>query len=115
MTVRVVLVVVVVGSVTVVETKLAPHAIVLGVPSSVIWISRISPSLGVPDKFDVIDVIAAASAVSLYTSTLSVLIVGVADEAVDPTLAFHLVVNAVPSKVISASPSIVPSPVQIPT
>ena len=71
-------------------TKEAPHVIALAVPLSVITNSNISPSLGVPDKLVVIEVIAAANAVILNKSTLSVLIVGVALDVVLSTLAFHL-------------------------
>ena len=88
MTVKVLVLVVVVGSVTVVLTNEEPQVIALAaVP--VICISRISPSFGVPDKLVVKEVISAACAVSLYISTLSVFIVGVADEVVLPTLAVH--------------------------
>lgn len=76
--------VVVVGSVTVLLTKEEPQ-VIARVEVPVICISSISPSFGVPERLVVKEVISAVCAVSLYISTLSVLIVGVADDVVEPT------------------------------
>lgn len=69
----------VVGSVTVVEAKDAHQVIALAVPLSVICKINISPALGVPVRFVVIEVIACASPVICIISPLSVFIEGVAD------------------------------------
>ena len=61
-----------------VPAKDAPGVIVLAVPLSVILISIISPSFGVPLKFVVNDVMFVASPVMTNMSPLSVLMVGVA-------------------------------------
>jgi len=72
---------VVVGSATVLASKLAPHVIARPVPLSVIRTTRVCPSAGLPVRFVVIDVIVCASAVIDATPflQLSVLIAGVAD------------------------------------
>jgi len=79
-------IVVVVGSIIELDSKVAPQVIALAVQLSVIAICKFCQSVGVPDKFVVIDVIAAANAVIVNRSTLSELIVGVALEATVPTL-----------------------------
>lgn len=72
---------VVVGSATVLASKLAHHVIALAhVP--VIEIINVCHSVGVPERLVVKEVIATACAVNRYISTLSVLIVGVAEEVV---------------------------------
>lgn len=77
---------VVVGKAIVLASNLLPQVIALAaVP--VIIICKTSSALGVPVRFVVKDVISTACAVNSYTSTLSVLIVGVADEVVLPVLA----------------------------
>jgi hypothetical protein len=55
-----------------------------------ILIISFCPVVGVPDKFVVNEVIAAARAVIVNISTLSVLIVGVADDATVPILGVTL-------------------------
>src|SRR3990167_9798213 len=78
---------VVVGKVTLSDdSKEAPQVIALAVALSVISILKVSPSTGVPDKLVVMEVIAAACAVIVTTSQLSVLIVGVAWEVIVVTL-----------------------------
>ena len=67
------LITVVVGNVVVVEANELPHVWVLAVPLSRIRISRKSPSRGVPVKPEVMEV-------------MSVLIAGVAEDAIDVTL-----------------------------
>lgn len=84
---------VVVGKAMVLASKLAPHAMVL-VAVPVISTIRVSPWTGVPVRLDVMEVMLAASAVILNTSKLSVLIAGVAEEAVVPLrLVIRLLVN----------------------
>lgn len=70
---------VVVGSATVLASKLAHHVIALAVPLSVMSILRIFPSIGVPVRFVVKEVTACARPVICATATVSVLIAGVAD------------------------------------
>lgn len=70
----------VVGSATPLASNDAPHAIVRGVALSLIRISKRWKFVGVPERFVVNEVIFAASAVIEWASTLSVLIVGVADD-----------------------------------
>lgn len=75
-----------VGSMALVQdTNEAHHDRLRAVPLSVICIIIISPSLGVPVKFVVNDVIACASPVIWNMSPLSVLIAGVADWVVATT------------------------------
>ena len=62
-TLNIVLITVVVGSVMVVDAKLAHQVIALAVPLSVICIIIISPATGVPVKLVVMEVIACASPV----------------------------------------------------
>jgi len=76
-----VLITVVVGKATVVAPKEAPQVIALAVPSSVNLNSILSPSTGVPERFVVIEVIAAFKPVKFIISTLSVFVVGVAPGA----------------------------------
>jgi hypothetical protein len=59
---------VIVGSVAAPSSKLAPHAIVTGVPVSVILILNVSPSTGVPDRLVVNEVILADCEVMCTTS-----------------------------------------------
>lgn len=71
---------VVVGKITFPEdSKLDPHVIALADPLSVIEIIKESPLTGVPERLEVIEVMAWASPVIYATSVLSVLITGVAD------------------------------------
>ena len=64
-----VLMTVVVGKATFpLASKLAPHVIARAVPLSVNAMRNMSPATGVPVRFVVIDVIAAASAVRFTTS-----------------------------------------------
>jgi hypothetical protein len=80
---------VVVGNVTVDDSKLAPQDIVLAaVP--VIAICRHCPLVGVPLRLVVIDVMFTASAVMVKTSMLFVFIVGVAELVTVPTLGLSL-------------------------
>ena len=65
-------------------TKDAPQVIALAVPLSLIRISNFWPSVGVPDKPEVIDVIAAAKAVMLNWSYKPTSIAGVAEDVVVP-------------------------------
>lgn len=82
------------GKATVLELKLAPHAIARAVALSLKIISMISPSTGLPDKLVVIEVIACAKPTISKMSPLSVLMVGVADWVVATTLgAMRLLVN----------------------
>ena len=69
---------VVVGGVTVLASNFAPQEMVCGVPLSVMRIASISPSLGVPVRFVVIEVMAWARPVMEATSILSLSIAGVA-------------------------------------
>lgn len=62
-TVNTLLITVVVGKATPFASKLAPQVIALAVPLSLILISSFWKSVGVQDKFVVIDVIAVARAV----------------------------------------------------
>ena len=80
-TLKHVLITVVVGKAMVVAAKLEPHVIALAVPLSKKRNSNKSPSLGVPERFVVIDVIAVSKPVKFIISTLSVLVVGVAPGA----------------------------------
>ena len=77
---------VVVGNVPIRVANDAPQVIALAVPSSFILIRNICPVVGVPERFVVNEVIAAANAVIVNISTLSVLIVGVALLVVVPIL-----------------------------
>ena len=75
---RFLLVTVVVGSVATPFIKEPPHVIAMGEPLSFILMRSWSPSTGVPVRFVVMDVIAAASAVISNWSVTFVLIDGVA-------------------------------------
>lgn len=70
---------VVVGSATVLASNDVPQVMARAVPLSVMSMRRVSPSTGVPERLDVIEVMAWASPVMWATSVLSVLITGVAD------------------------------------
>ena len=83
---RIVLATVVVGNVTVVEPKLAPHVIALGVPLSVIRTSSNCPSVGAPVRLVVIEVIACANPVIEAISARSVSIAGVAVSIIGSSL-----------------------------
>jgi hypothetical protein len=70
--------------VTVEDSNEAPHVIALAaVPT--MYIHSFCPSVGVPDRFVVKEVISTVCAVKPNWSTLSVLIVGVALDAVVET------------------------------
>lgn len=99
-TVRTLLAVVVVGSGTPDATNDAPHVIARAVPLSLIRIINLSKLFGVPVKFVVIDVIAAACAVMVTASQVSVLIVGVPDDVIDVTRGTN---RAPPPELIDAS------------
>lgn len=73
-------VVVVVGNATPFASNEAPQESVRGVPSSLIRIISLWKFVGVPERFVVKDVTFVARAVIEWASTLSVLIVGVADD-----------------------------------
>ena len=73
---------VVVGRATHLASNDAHHVIARAVPLSFILITSLSKLLGVPVKFVVMDVIAAARAVIVTASQISVLIVGVALEVI---------------------------------
>ncbi len=77
-TVRSLEITVVVGSATPFATNDAPQVIALAVPSSLILKISLSKLVGVPDKPLVMEVIAAAKAVMVTQSQLSVFTVGVA-------------------------------------
>jgi hypothetical protein len=83
------------------DTNDAPHVIPRAVPLSSIRIIRLCPLVGVPDRFDVIDVIASASAVMVNISVVSVFMVGVAEEAtvLDRFVTRLLVRVSVPARV----------------
>lgn len=72
---------VVVGNATPDATNEAPQVIARAVPLSLIRKVRRSKFAGVPVRFELMDVMAVASAVIVTASHVSVLIVGVADEA----------------------------------
>lgn len=79
---NIVLITVVVGRLTNPPfTKEVPQVIARAVPSSTNWNSTMSPLFGAPDKFVVIEVIAALIPVNICISTLSVAVVGLAPGA----------------------------------
>jgi hypothetical protein len=97
---------VVTGRVAPLEANDAPHAMARAVPSSFMRIINWSPSTGVPVRLVVMLVIAAACAVIVNMSTLSVFIAGVAEDTVVPVRAvMRLLVNvAVPLTVSTFAP-----------
>lgn len=70
---------VVVGRIDWLDTKDAPHVIACGEPSSLILIISLSKLLGAPERLVLMVLIAAARAVIVTASQVSVLIVGVAE------------------------------------
>lgn len=87
--------VVAVGKSAPLEANEAPQVIVLDVPLSKILIIKVCPSVGVPERLVVIEVMFVASAVIVNISTLSVFIVGVADEATVPDFLVTLLLERV--------------------
>ena len=75
--------------------------IVRAVPLSKILIVNCCPSIGVPERLVVNDVIFAAKAVIVKTSVVSVLIDGVADDTTVLTLLLNLVLFIAPVAVKS--------------
>jgi hypothetical protein len=92
--------VVVVGREIVEASKDDPHTIVRAVPLSVILHKCISPSIGVPVRLVVIEVILTASAVIFVTSEVSVLLAGVAD---DDTVSILFVIRLFERVVVTES------------
>jgi len=95
----------VVGRATPTASNDAPHVIARAVPSSLIRKISLSKLLGVPDKFVVMDVIAAARAVIVTASQLSVLIVGVAELVI---VVMRGVTRLLVNVCVSLVPTIVP-------
>ncbi len=104
-TVRSLEITVVVGSATPFATNEAPQLIARAVPSSLILNISLSKLAGAPDKFVVIVLIAAANAVIVTASQLSVLIVGVAELVIVVTRA---VLRLFVKVWVSVVPTIVP-------
>lgn len=77
--------VVVVGRATPFASNEAPHVIARAVPLSLILMRSFWKLVGVPERLVVNDVISAANAVMLCASTLSVFMVGVADDVSELT------------------------------